>query len=361
MWLAQWVQSSLHHTISRYGVYLPQWDICAGVAELADAPDLGSGAFGCRGSTPLSRTKINEYDLFSHRLRSMAFDFSNKVFVITGAAGGIGSHLANDFAQHGARIVAVDLRESLAKELVHGLPGTGHLAIGADMTDRGKISEVLEQIDNEFGRIDVLIPNAAITTTDRFDERTSESIERELDINLTAPLVLMNKAIPLLRKSDDPRIVTTVSLGGIFPLGETPMYTASKFGLRGAMLSIALDFAEKGIKVGAVLPSATDTPMLHREAIEGGNTLQFLDPPQKTQDVLKSFIKMLDKPTFERYPKPSESWLVRVAMLAPNALPALMPLFRGRGDRGHKKFLRDLESRGLAKQINGEWKLTEDL
>lgn len=291
----------------------------------------------------------------------MAFDFVGKVVVITGAAGGIGSNLATEFAKRGAHIVAIDLREQKAKELVDSLPGTQHLAIGADMTHRDRIDQVIADISAEYKMIDVLIPNAAITTTDRFDERSAESIERELDINLTAPLVFMNKAIPLLKKSNDPRIVTTVSLGGIFPLGETPMYTASKFGLRGAMLSLSLDFATKGIKVGAILPSATDTTMLHREAIEGGNTLQFLDPPQKTQDVVKCFIKMLDKPTFERYPKPSESWLVRVAMLAPNALPKLMPLFHGRGERGHKKFLKDLQSRGLAQQINGEWKLTEDL
>ena len=290
----------------------------------------------------------------------MAFDYTNKVVAITGAAGGIGSHLARDFAERGARIVALDLNDVKAKELVASLPGDGHLAIGGDLTDRAHINESLLQIEKTFGRIDVLIPNAAITTTDRFDVRSSESIERELDINLTSPLVLMNKAIPLLHKSSDPRIVATVSLGGIFPLGETPMYTVSKFGLRGAILSLALDLEPKGIKVGAVMPSATDTPMLHREAVEGGNSLQFLDPPQKTDEVVKAFHKMLDKPTYERYPKPSESWLVRVAMLAPNALPTLMPLFRGRGEKGHIKFLKDLEQRGLVRRNGDEWELTED-
>lgn len=290
----------------------------------------------------------------------MAFDYTDKVIAITGAAGGIGSHLAQDFAARGAKIVALDLNEVKVKELVSSLPGSGHTAIGGDLTDRAHIDVCIRQIDSTYGRIDVLIPNAAITTTDRFDVRSSESIERELDINLTAPLVLMNKAIPLLQKSSDARIVATVSLGGIFPLGETPMYTVSKFGLRGAILSLALDLESKGIKVGAVMPSATDTPMLHREAVEGGNSLQFLDPPQKTDEVLKAFHKMLDKPTFERYPKPSESWLVRIAMLAPNALPKLMPLFRGRGEKGHIKFLNDLEQRGLVRRNGDQWELVED-
>ncbi|MCX4593722.1 SDR family oxidoreductase [Streptomyces sp. NBC_01549] len=89
--------------------------------------------------------------------------------------------------------------------------------------------------------------------------RSVESIEREIALNLTSPLVATRIAIPLLKASRDARVVTTVSLGGIFPLGETPIYTASKFGLRGAMLAIGLDLRSKGILAGAVLPSATDT------------------------------------------------------------------------------------------------------
>jgi NAD(P)-dependent dehydrogenase (short-subunit alcohol dehydrogenase family) len=62
---------------------------------------------------------------------------------------------------------------------------------------------------------------------------------------------------------------------------ETPIYTASKFGLRGAMLAIGLDLSDKGILAGSVLPSATDTRMLRQEAVQGGNTMQFQDPPQQ--------------------------------------------------------------------------------
>ena len=59
-------------------------------------------------------------------------------------------------------------------------------------------------------------------------------------------------ALDLLKKANDPRIISTVSLGGIFPLGETPIYTTSKFGLRGAILSLSLDLEKKGIKVSSI-------------------------------------------------------------------------------------------------------------
>ena len=289
----------------------------------------------------------------------MKFDYLDKVFVITGAAGGIGSHLAKDVALQNAKVVALDINQNKLDQLINSLPGTDHLTICFDLSDKSEMKKAIEQIASKYGRIDVLVNNAAITSAERFDERSVESIEQELSINLLSPLLFMRLAIDLLKKSKDPRIISTVSLGGIFPLGETPIYTTSKFGLRGAMLSLSLDLEKKGIKVSSILPSATDTAMLHKEAIEGGNTLQFLDPPQTTNDVIKSFKKTLDNPKFERYPKPSESWLVRIVMLVPDLLPKLMPLFVGRGNKGHKKYLTELEKRGIIKLVNGKYELND--
>ncbi len=289
----------------------------------------------------------------------MKFDFRNKVFVITGCAGGIGSHLASVVAEKGSLVVGLDLNENKLNKVIKDLPGENHLAIAFDLTDKSAIKSAIEKIDNKHHRIDVLVNNAAITSAERFDERSVASIETELDINLLSPLILTRLAIDLLNKSSDPRILTTVSLGGIFPLGETPIYTTSKFGLRGAMLGIGLDLKRKGIKVSSILPSATDTPMLHREAIEGGNSLQFMDPPQSTDKVIQSFMKSLDNPKLERYPKPSESWLVRIAMVVPDLLPKLMPLFVGRGNKGHKRYLKELEKRGIIKSVNGKFELND--
>lgn len=277
----------------------------------------------------------------------MTFDARGRIVVITGGAGGIGSALAHSLAADGAIIVVADLDAAGADAVAASLPGDGHSGYGIDLTDRSQVEGLIAFLEQRHGRIDVLVNNAGMTSADRFDERSVESIEHELSVNLLAPLVLSRLAIPLLRQSADPRICTTVSLGGIFPLGETPIYTASKFGLRGAMLAIGMDLGAKGIAVGSVLPSATDTPMLRQEALDGGNSLQFLDPPQTPADVVKAFRKLLDKPRYEVYPKPSESWLVRVVMLVPSLIPKALPLFRGRGERGMEKYLADLERRGL--------------
>lgn len=275
------------------------------------------------------------------------WDGAGKVVVVTGGGGGIGSAFAGQVAARGARVVLVDLRQDAADAMVQSLPGSGHSVVTGDLTVRTDVEQVLAEIERAHGRIDVLVNSMGMTSAARFDERSVESIDLELRVNLNAPLMLTRLAIPLLRESADPRVISVVSLGAIFPLGETPIYTASKFGLRGAMLSIALDMRDKGITVSSVLPSATDTRMLRQEALDGGNALQFQDPPQSPEHVARTMVKLLDKPRLEAFPKTSESWLVRSAMLVPNALPRLMPLFRGKGERGQAGYIAQLRRRGL--------------
>ncbi|SFE48637.1 SDR family NAD(P)-dependent oxidoreductase [Streptomyces mirabilis] len=289
-----------------------------------------------------------------------AFDFTDKVVLVTGGAGGIGSALCRRFAAGGARCLVVDIDEARAKEVTADLPGAGHTGLGCDLMDRAQVERLFELVADAHGRLDVLVNNVGMTSAERFDVRSVESIEREITLNLTSPLVATRIAIPLLLASRDARVVTTVSLGGIFPLGETPIYTASKFGLRGAMLAIGLDLRSKGILAGSVLPSATDTRMLRQEAVDGGNSMQFQDRPQQPADVVAAVVSLLDKPRLEAYPRTGESRLVRFAMLVPNLLPRIFPLFRKRGDRGMARYLEELRRRGLAHQTDGRWELVEE-
>ncbi|MCK8436557.1 SDR family oxidoreductase [Streptomyces sp. D2-8] len=288
------------------------------------------------------------------------FDFTGKVILVTGGAGGIGSALCRRFASGGAHCIVVDIDGSRAMNVAADLPGAGHKGIGCDLLERAKVERLFEVVAEDHGRLDVLVNNVGMTSAERFDVRSVESIEREITLNLTSPLVATRIAIPLLMASRDPRVVTTVSLGGIFPLGETPIYTASKFGLRGAMLAIGLDLRSKGILAGSVLPSATDTRMLRQEAVDGGNSLQFQDRPQQPADVVAAVVSLLDKPRLEAYPRAGESRLVRFAMLAPNLLPRVFPLFRKRGDRGMARYLEELRGRGLARRTDGRWELVEE-
>jgi NAD(P)-dependent dehydrogenase (short-subunit alcohol dehydrogenase family) len=280
-----------------------------------------------------------------------------RVALITGGAGGIGRAICRGLIERGIQCVLADYNQASLDMAVAEL-GPAATGVQIDLRDFNKLPELLALIQERYGRLDILVNNAAITGTGHFEERSVENILGELNINLLSPIVLTRLAFPALQRAGDGRVINTVSLGGIFPLPETGIYSATKFGLRGAMLCLGMDTERHGVKIGNVMPSATETPMLMREAIEGGNTLQFMDPPQQPEDVAKQVMRMLDSPCLERYPRVSESWTVRLAMLVPNLLPKLIPLFRKKGLRGHARYLESLRRRGLVQVRAGKWELS---
>ena len=279
-----------------------------------------------------------------------------RVALVTGGAGGIGRAICSGFIERGITCVLAD-RDQAALDRATAELGPSAVGVRVDLDDLNKLPALLDFIEQRFGRLDILVNNAAMTGTGHFEERTVDHILAELNINLLSPIVLTRLAFGALQRSGDGRVINTVSLGGIFPLPETGVYSATKFGLRGAMLCLGLDRERHGLHVGSVLPSATETQMLMREAIDGGNTLQFMDPPQQPEDVARQVMLMLENPCLERYPRVSESWTVRLAMLLPNLLPKLIPLFRKKGVRGHARYLESLRRRGLLVLRAGKWDL----
>jgi NAD(P)-dependent dehydrogenase (short-subunit alcohol dehydrogenase family) len=280
------------------------------------------------------------------------YRYSNRTAIITGGGGDIGSCLAGLLVERGMNVVIADRNEHAAHYVSRKL-GDRALPFAGDMTDEATMARLLEETEARFGRLDLLVNGIAITLSERFHNRTVESIRREIDITLTAPCVLTRLAVPYLQRSDDPRVITTTSLGAMQPLRETPIYSAAKFGLRGAMLSFALDEELHGIKVSTVAPTATDTQMLRQEALDNGNVLNFIDTPQTPLDVARTFLRVLDKPRLEAYPKTSDSILTRVAMLFPNLQPRLLPFFERKGRRGMRRYIDDLRARGLVREENG--------
>ncbi|WP_369975619.1 SDR family NAD(P)-dependent oxidoreductase [Xanthomonas bundabergensis] len=279
--------------------------------------------------------------------------------LVTGGAGGLGRAIAARLIQRGVRCLLVDIDADALERAVRALGpmATPHLA---DLTDPAARQALVQRVHTHCGRLDLLVNNAGIVGTTPFEQRSQDSIRGELDLNLMAPLLLTHSLLPLLHCAGDGRVVSIVSLGGMFPLPESTVYSASKFGLRGAMLCLGLDGARLGVRFSIVNPSATETPMLMREAIHGGNKLQFMDPPQTPDAVALQVLRCLDAPCLERFVRSSESWSVRLAMLLPNLLVRALPWFRRSAERGHQRYLASLVQRGLVRQREGEWELVSD-
>lgn len=183
--------------------------------------------------------------------------FEDKAVLITGAAGGIGSILAERFAAAGARLALVDLAD--CAELAGRLPGD-HRAWQLDLTDPEPVAVTVAEIGETMG-IDILVNNAGLGMVGPAEAQSVEEWDRTHAINLRAPWLMARAAFPWLKQSGRGRIVNIASQAGIVAIAEHAAYGSSKAGLINLTRVLALEWARYGITANAVSPTVVETPM----------------------------------------------------------------------------------------------------
>jgi 3-oxoacyl-[acyl-carrier protein] reductase len=184
-----------------------------------------------------------------------------KVALITGSTRGIGKAMAETFARQGARVVVNGRREEDARSVAADLPGA--VAIGADMSDLPSVQAAVTRIVAELGQIDVLVNNAGISTISAITRLTDEDWDRVLRVNLTGPMYVTRAVVPVMKAQNRGVIINVVSGAGISGTIGYSAYSASKGGLVGLTMTLALELARFGIRVNALSPSAM-TDMLRQ-------------------------------------------------------------------------------------------------
>jgi NAD(P)-dependent dehydrogenase (short-subunit alcohol dehydrogenase family) len=187
----------------------------------------------------------------------------DKVAIVTGAASkrGIGRAIANLFADHGARIVVLDLDESGARLAASALPERGHLGFACDVTDRDRCIAVAAVVIGELGGIDILVNNAGVTSPKKSMDIEAGDFDRVIDVNLRGALNMSQAVIPHMRRKRAGSIINLSSVsaqrgGGIFGGAH---YSAAKAGILGLTKAMAREFAPDNIRFNAICPSLIDT------------------------------------------------------------------------------------------------------
>jgi len=188
----------------------------------------------------------------------------DRVALVTGAGTGIGRAIAETFAESGAK-VAVNYSRSreAAEEVVSGIRAAGGTAItiGADVAQDVEVRAMVDRIEREFGRLDVLVNNAGWSTRiphDQMDSLTDEIWDRTFNTNLRGAFYCVRAATPLLRKQEGASIVNIASVAGATGMGSSMAYAASK----GAMLTMTKSLARAlapDIRVNAIAPGFVRT------------------------------------------------------------------------------------------------------
>jgi meso-butanediol dehydrogenase/(S,S)-butanediol dehydrogenase/diacetyl reductase len=194
---------------------------------------------------------------------------TGKSAVITGASTGIGRAAARRFAREGARLILADRRdqdgEALCREIVR--EGGSARFVRADVAKRADNERVIGQCVEHYGGIDILFCNAGITLPKLLPDSSDAEIEHLLQVNLLGVIYAARAAIP--RMLEQPRggtLLFTASKTGLVAQTDSPVYCASKGAVVMLAKALALDYAQRGIRVNALCPGIIDTPMLREFA-----------------------------------------------------------------------------------------------
>ncbi|BFT71060.1 SDR family NAD(P)-dependent oxidoreductase [Paenibacillus sp. P36] len=222
-------------------------------------------------------------------------NFQNKTVVITGGSSGIGKAAAMEFVKRGANVVINGRREQELAETAREVDPTGAKIgyVAGDISDPQTAERLISETLARFGRIDTLVNNAGIFIAKPFTEITEDEFGAVLATNVEGFFHVTQRALSVMQKAGSGHIVNITASGAAEqPIKAVPSVLAalSKGGMNAATKSLAIEYADKGIRVNAVAPGVTKTPM---HAVETHDYLAQLHPVGRmgeAQDIVDAII-----------------------------------------------------------------------
>ncbi len=214
--------------------------------------------------------------------------FEGKVILITGSALGIGKAIAMMCAKEGAHVVCTDINtealESLVREI--GRFGGSADAHGMDVTEKNQVQDVVSRVLASYGRIDVLVNNAGVSTMKPVVELTEEGWDLNMNVNAKGVFLVSQAVLPSMIQRRSGKIVNTASMASKIGAPLLAHYSASKFAVVGFTQALSREVAEYGITVNAVCPGFVATGMQDREVVWEGE-FRGMTPDEVRQDYIR--------------------------------------------------------------------------
>lgn len=201
------------------------------------------------------------------------FDMTDRVVVVTGGSRGIGLALAEGYVAAGAKVVVASRKADACDAARARLEAMGGDALGVPthLGDLDALTALVDTTIDRYGRLDVLVNNAANALTQPIGQFTPEAYAKSFDVNVRGPIFLSQAALPHLAASGNGAILNIISAGAFLFSAEVAMYAAGKAAMLSFTKSFAAALAPQGVRVNALAPGPIDTDMVRN------NPQEFID------------------------------------------------------------------------------------
>jgi len=187
-----------------------------------------------------------------------------KVVVVTGGGRGLGEATVRMLANHGALVIAADIRYDLVEGLANKLQKEGCqiFPVELNVTDQDQVADTVDQLVRQFGRIDILVNNAGTDKTLSIEELSIKDWDQVISVNLRGPFLLSKTVFPIMREQGGGQIVNITSTAAKRAWANASAYHASKWGLLGFSHALHVEGVPHHIKVTAIIAGGMRTPFL---------------------------------------------------------------------------------------------------
>jgi len=231
-------------------------------------------------------------------------NFKDKVVIVTGGAVGIGRATAMAFAEKNARVIIADIDIEKGKQ-TSSLMGGEAFFIKTNVANSESVNNMVKEVTKRFGRIDILVNNAGIYYQGDVIKTTEEEWDGVMAVNLKGMYLCCHYVIPVMLKGNGGVVINVASEAGLLGIAGQTAYNVSKAGAISLTQSMAVDFARKGVRVNAVCPGTTETPLV-KNALE------------KSKDPEKERRKLEECRPLNRLGRPEEIAAAILAMASDN-------------------------------------------